>query len=633
MEDLATKNVEKVTKVADDVTQHNKTYWRNAIATWTMIFVILGTFLFCFMTIRMVPRRPNKCLFFCGKPECSTMADGSIVCVDTKGKLYVKKQAPIAVVQEEEITSHHVQECEVGLNGECVETATIAAAPQVGDEHESTVDGTDEPVCHEDGECKARYDDEVSHAAECTSDECLASDLGQTKVDEQKSEESQAQKHDPSDGEISSERDEVEVGHSHTEEEQVTEKDADEPHEAVKRHEVEEADREEEKRDDVGTEPLNFTVEDVRTAAKMGDAILLERYLRPKPHYGRFPDENGWQPIHEAARAAHVDCVKVLLNVGDVDVNARTGKLSDGYTALWLAKNLGLDDSHDLVRFLKSHGAVSLGPGEVPPEERRNNQSELIENPLSTNRIKRTSDPTHLELESERLDFSANDVRLAAAAGDVALLKRYLYLMPEYGSVPDENGWQAIHEATKAAELECVEVLLREGKVDANARTGLVSDGVTPLWMAYNKLGLDDSHELVRLLKSHGAVSIGQSEALPFIPKDDFSQEQLGMFTLEDLHKAAAAGDDIRVAQYIVTKPELVEAPDENGWRALHEAVRMGRRISTQLLINSGSNLNAPTGDGWSPLALAIYLHGEDHPVTRVLRKYGAEAVYGKLQE
>jgi ankyrin repeat protein len=231
-----------------------------------------------------------------------------------------------------------------------------------------------------------------------------------------------------------------------------------------------------------------------------------------------------------------------------------------------------------------------------------------------------------------KIDFDDADVRMAASLGDVTLLKRYLYLMPQYASVRDLNGWQAIHEAVRAGQIGSIEMLLDEGRVDVNTRFGLINDGGTPLWLAYDT-GFDDTHDVVRLLKSRGGVNIGPGEEPPYREKEEIPQEEFEHYTFEDFHNAAREGDDIRVAQYIVAKRELVEVGDENGWRAIHETVRFGHRISTQLLINAGADFNAPTGsdgNGWSPLALALILHGEDHPVTRLLRRHGAVAVFPK---
>jgi hypothetical protein len=457
MENLATQNVEKVGAVADDVTQHNRKAWRNSIVTWTMILAVLGSFFFCMVTIRMVPKRKSLFVGYKKQKEvCNRMADGSVICVDTDGIPYVKKKAPVSRREAQEnkkqdaLGKQQIQECNMGLNGECI------VSPNVVEEHVDTGgDTTSDGVCSENGECKAQLDEDGP---------------------------ANNQEHSP-----------------------------------------------EEQNDEVRTEELSTETHEEVEQDKGGDA-----------------------PSAEAAETRH------------------------------------------------KHPSQ--------PEEAR------------------------VQVEEAKIDFNDLDVRKAARHGDIALLKRYVYLMPQYASVRDENGWQAIHEAVRAVQTDCVEVLLDEGRVDVNARTGLVDDGVTSLWLAYNT-GLGDNHDLVRLLKSRGGINIGPGEELPYKEKEELTGEEFEQYTFEDFRNAAKEGDDIRVAQYIVAKRELVELGDENGWRAIHETVRHGHRISTQLLINAGADFNALAGidrNGWSPLALSLEIHGEDHPVTRLLQRHGAVAIYPK---
>jgi ankyrin repeat protein len=92
---------------------------------------------------------------------------------------------------------------------------------------------------------------------------------------------------------------------------------------------------------------------------------------------------NGWQPLHEAARAGHIDILKLLLEITDnqddspqnndestgrrrrrgnqlkVDINARTNE-GRGCTALWLAEDNHGEDS-DVARLLRDCGGISIG--------------------------------------------------------------------------------------------------------------------------------------------------------------------------------------------------------------------------------------------------------------------------------
>jgi len=52
--------------------------------------------------------------------------------------------------------------------------------------------------------------------------------------------------------------------------------------------------------------------------------------LKRHPSLAYDTDENGWYPVHEAARTGHLEIIKVLLDAG-ADVNVRT---NFGYTSM-----------------------------------------------------------------------------------------------------------------------------------------------------------------------------------------------------------------------------------------------------------------------------------------------------------
>jgi len=70
----------------------------------------------------------------------------------------------------------------------------------------------------------------------------------------------------------------------------------------------------------------------------------------------------------------------------------------------------------------------------------------------------------------------------------------------------------------------------------------------------------------------------------------------------------------------------ILEMKDKNGWQPLHEAVRGGHYKLVMFLIEKGVDVNARTnrGTGGSPLWWAETKHGEDHPITVLLKKHGA---------
>jgi len=87
------------------------------------------------------------------------------------------------------------------------------------------------------------------------------------------------------------------------------------------------------------------------SAAAAGDIVSLEKLKRLKPEDLTAEDDNGWRPIHEAARSGHVSALEFLLEHGE-DVNARAGGHS---TPLNLAK-AALGSDHEVCDFLRNAG-------------------------------------------------------------------------------------------------------------------------------------------------------------------------------------------------------------------------------------------------------------------------------------
>ena len=65
MEQTVTENLDQVTDVTTKVTDHVSRGWRKTAATWMLLFTVVGTFAFLFMTMRVAPKRRDACIFFC----------------------------------------------------------------------------------------------------------------------------------------------------------------------------------------------------------------------------------------------------------------------------------------------------------------------------------------------------------------------------------------------------------------------------------------------------------------------------------------------------------------------------------------------------------------------------------------
>jgi len=97
----------------------------------------------------------------------------------------------------------------------------------------------------------------------------------------------------------------------------------------------------------------------VHTAAALGRLEVLKIMEKNDPDVLTKGDDNGWRPIHEAARGGHEDVINYLVRKG-ADVNERTNN-GRGGTPLWWAEQM-LDEDHPAIQILRGAGAQNIAP-------------------------------------------------------------------------------------------------------------------------------------------------------------------------------------------------------------------------------------------------------------------------------
>lgn len=122
MEDVATENVDKVTKVTKDVEEHVQSSWTRNVGTWTFFFTMMGVFVFMLVMIQMAPKGKG-CVFFCPeqpRPDefCRTLPNGRMECVSIDEERREKSSKPKTK------DKHRLEEesCEIDMYGECLRT-------------------------------------------------------------------------------------------------------------------------------------------------------------------------------------------------------------------------------------------------------------------------------------------------------------------------------------------------------------------------------------------------------------------------------------------------------------------------------------------------------------------------------
>ncbi|WP_192456715.1 ankyrin repeat domain-containing protein [Musicola keenii] len=83
------------------------------------------------------------------------------------------------------------------------------------------------------------------------------------------------------------------------------------------------------------------------------------------------------------------------------------------------------------------------------------------------------------------------------------------------------------------------------------------------------------------------------------------------------------SGENIEVIKIINNNPKLVNVKNSNGYTLLHLASMVGNTAIVSFIISKGANVNAPDGEGYSPLTRAIANNHQD--IVDILIKNGGK--------
>lgn len=111
----------------------------------------------------------------------------------------------------------------------------------------------------------------------------------------------------------------------------------------------------------------------VHQYAAEGELEELQKLAKIDPEMLRWKDDNGWTPMHEAARNGHNGIIAYLLEMG-----ASVNDPSTDMTSPLRAAINRLGEDHDVVAFLKSLGAEDHGE-EFDESDRGDEEDEFDE--------------------------------------------------------------------------------------------------------------------------------------------------------------------------------------------------------------------------------------------------------------
>lgn len=348
METMAQENLDKTKDVTEKVETENRKGWRRAMGKWITFFFILGTWVFCFLTIRVVPKRKNACLFFCD--DYDSHDDGGYF--------------------EPEYSKHHKHEPREK------EPANKRVDPKYS-YCEASNDGSKQ--------CTAPSD-EYLHEEKMKSMEDMydedAEDVAYMLAEERREQrfEKKLQDAEKEDDYVATKR--VRDGWDQETEERARDDDAEEQYYdddddiqddyynyASNTEDTEEIVKQEEMKSQQNDEAINEDAHcdrnDLVRSIHTGDVEEITQFITFCPDLVSSRDVNGWEPLHEAIRTGKHDVVATLISQGRVDVNAQIGRTGQGGSALWMAEQIFPEDGHPVRKLLMEFGAVSIHPTQI----------------------------------------------------------------------------------------------------------------------------------------------------------------------------------------------------------------------------------------------------------------------------
>jgi len=321
---------------------------------------------------------------------------------------------------------------------------------------------------------------------------------------------------------------------------------------------------------------LAVSAGELQDAAGRGDVEKVRSLLRANPAT-ISAREGGTTALHEAARAGHLEIVKLLV-AGGANVNATD---FSGLTPLKLAGS----KHPSIASYLRAQGGLEKV---VPPPARvataRTNAAPPASALFTTNHsapaaaASRPLPPTSAAPAVGPKPPSEADlmavgypIHEAARVGDVEQIK-YLYKSsPDLVNATDEKGLTPLHVAAGKKQTNVAQVLLALGaKVDARA-----DSGVTPLHVAVRRGDVDMTR---LLLAGRASASV----------RDNFDTSPLML--------AVLVPEQPELVKLLLAQRAEVNVRNRAGSTPLGEAARVGNAAVVELLLTAGADPNAIDG-------------------------------------
>merc|ERR1712238_401436 len=98
-------------------------------------------------------------------------------------------------------------------------------------------------------------------------------------------------------------------------------------------------------------------------SATENNTSKLQTMINDDPRLVHVRDENGWQIIHLAAAKGQLNYVKILVELGEADINSMIGPTLNGGSVLWMVVSYAESGAdHPVFSYLKGMGAQLISP-------------------------------------------------------------------------------------------------------------------------------------------------------------------------------------------------------------------------------------------------------------------------------
>mmetsp|Transcript_1065 Transcript_1065/g.1355 ORF Transcript_1065/g.1355 Transcript_1065/m.1355 type:complete len:839 (-) Transcript_1065:136-2652(-) len=643
MEDLAAENINKVGKAAENVKEHNKRAWSSTIATWTWFMVVIGLFIFCMITIKMVPRRANACLFRCKDPV--TMEKRAVKRVeelkaeqrDLESNNKKLEEKYVAQGDKDQLQNQCESEVEVGRTGQC----NVYQSDNAGDSHQT--------------QNLKSGDDEVNKASNRKNKKPKQPMLLNPHRRREMAKPKQSMSQNESNNEkVKEKKHRTMLLNPHRQRRYSTDEKKQKQMMQLNPHRQRHYRAEEKKQQQMmllnphrqrshnTDQKRQQMLMNIHGGGKQLDAEIADEEIKTdlvidlpekgqQQRGGRGVKEDLTENIEIPSREDHTHNENMKKNgysqqnfyEGETHTGAKKEKDSvksqlENTNIIKERKSQLEKQSENEPHVGSENAGLHVEQTVVDSENTGQNAGSKAENLPNKDEISIEGSLDGRDCESgecsadsfPEIKVDAMDVHAAAAKGDVERLQYYLQQAPSLATNEDERGWQPLHEAVFHKQQNTIDYLLQLPNVDVNSKTKV---GETAVWLSR---GLQPDHPIMVSLKLAGGVSIG--------PEGSALTSNVVDFEKLDILHAAQNGNNKLLSEYLEVKPEWVNFADRNGWTAIHEAIRAQHTSTVITILEQGGDANAVTNSGSSPLAMAIDYCGENHAITEQLRKFEA---------